>query len=281
MISVFAWLGLALAQSTPAAPPRDVALDEPPAESAPVDDAPEDDVPVGYEIDVYGQQRIIAARQQVMNELREAGYDREIDKGDAIVMRHSKPWRGDVYLYRDGWVKVKRQPVRVEAPPAGAFWCVFVYPCVRIGGQIVSRSRMQVYKHEAAEVFNDGAEAWASTIADVATDERLRGLPDDLERLWRDGVPLDPNERTLVTYDERKAALLSFWQSRTESSWGESVRGAVEAFMRAVVQDSDHPFTDEDLARFNASTTAARPLVLRRVAAPVVQDGAADEPRDP
>ena len=65
---------------------------------------------------------------------------------------------------------------------------------------------------------------------------------------------------------ERRAALLDFWDSRTDTEWGEVIRGGVESFCRGVVQHSDTPFTPEEIAAFNKPNRASRPFRLERSA---------------
>ena len=62
----------------------------------------------------------------------------------------------------------------------------------------------------------------------------------------------------------RRAALMAYWGSRTDTAWGERVRQAVEAFCRGVVQHSEHPFTDEEIAAFNAGRPDSPPFDLER-----------------
>jgi hypothetical protein len=89
-------------------------------------------------------------------------------------------------------------------------------------------------------------------------------LPDRLEALWEEGVPLE-GSRTPATHARRREALLAYWDSRTCTEWGDRVREAVEAFMRGVVQHSEHPFTEEEVRALNDERRCARPLVLTRV----------------
>jgi hypothetical protein len=89
-------------------------------------------------------------------------------------------------------------------------------------------------------------------IADLAVTRTVDGLPERLFALWNDGVPLDGSDVRLATNDRRRAALHAFWASRTETSWGDTVREAIARFCRGVVQTSDHPFPPSELERLNA-----------------------------
>lgn len=252
------------------------AQEPPPAEPEP-EPAAEVDPEVSEQIIVYSRDEMDKAREEVIEELKDLGYDKVIEKGDAVVLRHASPWKGDVWLHDDGWMRIKRQPVRLEAPAtpfsrantAGAWASCILLPfrCVRTGGQTVGRRKFEAQETRTAGAVNPEVTAWGDRVADYRVSTKIEGLPARLEALWKQGVPLD-GEEPLTTIDARKEALLEFWESRTENPWGEAVRAAVEAFIRGEVQYSDTPFTDEEIATFNRSSRAARPLDLERRSAP-------------
>jgi hypothetical protein len=231
---------------------------------------------VSEEVVVYARLRVAEAREAVIQELQDLGYTKLIEKDGAIVLRHEDPWKGDVWLHDDGWMRIRRQPVRVEAPAtpwgkrnsATAWMGCVLYPfaCVRPGGQIVSTRKFMAVETRTAGAVEPDVAVWADRVADLAVDEKVGTLPDRLTALWEQGVPLDPGP-PLEGVEARKLALLTYWESRTDTPWGEEVRAAVEAFVRSEVQHSDTPFTVDELDAFNARSRAGRPLVLdRRVA---------------
>jgi len=93
------------------------------------------------------------------------------------------------------------------------------------------------------------------------TESTVNALPEQLEELWYRGVPLSEGP-TLETMHERKVALLDFWDSRTDTVWGDRVRVAVEAFLRAEVQGTEHAYTREEVEDFNARRQCTRALDL-------------------
>ena len=105
--------------------------------------------------------------------------------------------------------------------------------------------------------------AYGDRVADRETDRTVNELPDQLIALWEQGEPLE-GQATLDSFEQRRAALLAFWDSRTDTEWGDTVRQAVEAFILAEVQTSDHPFSKHDVRRFNTGRVATRELVLHR-----------------
>lgn len=234
--------------------------------------------PAAREVVVYGEILVQQARQEVVTALREAGYTEEIDRGDHTIYRAPEAWRGQVVIYDDGYMVTKRQPVHFKSPKmpwgeegsvASGIGCV-LYPwlCVRTSGQTVSHRKFMAQETRASQAAADEVHVWAERIADLHTTERVAALPDQLAALWERGAPIDGQGPTLQTMDERKQALLQFWETRTESPWGLEVRAAVEAFIRAVVQHSDTPITRAELAAFNARSQALRPIGVEGVDLP-------------
>ena len=66
-------------------------------------------------------------------------------------------------------------------------------------------------------------------------------------------------QKKKMTYAERREALYSFWQSRTDTPHGEAVRQAVEAFVRGVVQGSEHPYPMAEVNWFSSKVTPVDP----------------------
>lgn len=256
---------VALAQEAPAPPP------EPPPPSEP------------YEVIVYGQLQVAKARAAVVKQLEDMGYDGEvIDRGNAVVYRHADSWKGEVVLYDDGWVQVKRQPLYVEGhqmpwakrntPLAWAGCVIWPWLCVRTGGALYGERKWRQVEDDSVYTLDPKVRNLADKIADLATDTTVDRLPDRLEALWGRGEPLVAGAPALPTLAERRRAIFDFWASRTETPWGEEVRDAVEAFCFGVIQQSDDPYTPQEL-------DALRPLHPERVfLAPRTRGGPEDEP---
>lgn len=231
------------------------------------------EVPV-EEVTVYAEERVRQARERVVQELEALGFVQSEKVGDREVFRHDAPWKGEVVLHDDGWTVVRRQPLRVEGrqmpwtrantPVAWAGCLAYPWLCVRWGGMLVSTRKWRAQEGRTVERIHADVEVWGDRIADLQTQRKTNRLPEALEALWERGVPLEPGAEILSTPEARRAAILAYWDSRTESSWGHSVRGTVESFCRAVVQTSDHPFTDDEIASFNASRRAEERFDLRR-----------------
>jgi hypothetical protein len=229
-------------------------------EEVPAEAQNEEDLDGVEEVLVYGELRVIQARQRVEDRLEAGGYSMDIRKDDRTIYRHVAPYHGKVIIHDDGWMKVRRQGLRVEgrewefAPrnsaKAWALCVVTPWRCVRVGGMLVSHRKFQNYRGEAVEGVGDDVAEWSVRIADLAIDRKLEAFDRTLRRLWTDGVPVEGSGR-FGTAAERRAALLDYWASRTETVWGERVRDAVAAFIRGEIQYSSDPFTDEEMAAFN------------------------------
>lgn len=286
---LFAWL--ALAQEAPVGPaptePAPVAEPAPGAEPAPVAESaptdPADDVSVEirrveeggevvHEVIVHGDLRVEAARREVIEQLRDEGYTDIKDMGDYMRLRNDAVWKGEIRVYDDGWVHMKRQPVRfiaigtpwaAEGSPGAWIGCVFyAFACVKPGGQLLSRNKLEGVKGRVLGEVDPEAREFADAVADRETDAVIETLPARLEALWRDGTPLSEGDLPADTYALRKDAILLYWETRTDTPWGDRVRLAVEAFVRGEVQGSDHAFTPDEVAAFNGRRTCTRALDL-------------------
>ncbi len=264
------WFALALA----ADPPPVV---KPVTTLAPVGPPPPPPPPPGEDSDasivVYGHGlEVERARQQLMKELEKEGYTKIIRRDGYTVLRHDDTWSGEVLLYDDGWVRIKRQPVQIR-PIALPFaregtvlsWAaclVAPFACVRTSGVFYGKRKFAAVKNRTLSSVEPEIQNLADRVADEATAGTVDALPDRLDALWADGIPLDPGDRQLTSFDDRKAALLDYWDTRSDTPWGDRVRVAVEGFLIGVVQVSDHPFTADEIAAFNVRRQCARALDL-------------------
>ncbi|NCG21310.1 MAG: hypothetical protein GWP91_20060 [Rhodobacterales bacterium] len=258
---MYLWLALWVAMAW--------AVDDVEPESQP---PPDDGAAV--EVIVFGNLQVEQAKQEVYTDLRESGYTEQVRKDDHTIFRHLDPYKGEVHVYDDGWVRVKRQKFKFEGrampwaeknTPFAWAGCVIWLPlCVRPGGQTMSKRRFRGYETRIVDEVQPEVGEWGERIADLSTDEKVQELPFKLELLWNEGRPLNDGDPLLVSYADRRQAILTYWGARTDTQWGEAVRSAVESFCRGVIQGSEHPFTDEEIASFNAQFTLHRPFTLER-----------------
>lgn len=250
---IVAWLAAAVA----AEPTVEAVADEPTAE-----------------IVVYGDLLVERARQRVLDDLRSRGYTDVIERDGYVILRNDEAWKGDVIVHDDGWVRMKRQPLRLESrdlpwaeegsPLAWASCALYPPMCVRSGGVLVSRRKFQAQVARTLEPMQGDIASLGDRVADRAVDDTVNDLPARLFALWNDGVPLADGAASLPTPEARRRALLDYWESRTDTVWGDRVRLAVEAFIRAEVQTGPFPYPPAEIAAFNARRTCTRALDLER-----------------
>lgn len=216
------------------------------------------------EIDVYALPNVAKARDKLVQQLRADGYHRSIRHEDYTVYRHDIPYHPTVVIHDDGWIEIKRAPVRIHAP-GRAFAsdgskleylkCV-VMPtaCISVGGLLVSPARYNAMVEDVYESTRSEVIALNNAVAAGATRYRAdHVIPSLMAGIWE-----DPD----LTPAERRRQIFLFWDSRTDTPEGEEVRRAVENFIVGVVQSSPNPFTRSELDTYNASRTAPRPLVI-------------------
>jgi hypothetical protein len=218
------------------------------------------------EITVWGE-AVERARQAVVDQVVGLGYDKVRDRGDRTVLRHELGYKGKVVLYDDGRLAVRRTPPKGrKLDPIGGtrirpyFLCLIdPWACVDLGSWSVSDRRWGQTEDGVVEATADPLGALGDRMADAALATRLEDIPQALDALWTRGAPLQGTD-PVPTYRERRAALLAFWDSRTETVWGQAVRDAVAAFVRAEVQPGDHPFTAEEQAWFDRVRASSAPF---------------------
>jgi hypothetical protein len=212
----------------------------------------------------------------VVEQLDHLGYEHVDKVGDREIYRHTAAWKGEVVLHDDGWTVVRRQPPHVEGrampwtkantPVAWAGCLLYPWLCIRTGGTTISKAKWRAVEGRTVDAMQGDVRDWNDRIADLHTRRKITRLPDAMEALWAEGQPLEvglgeaAEGSVLASMAERRRALFSYWDTRTDTVWGEEVRRAVEGFCRAVVQSSEHPFTPEELATWNADRTAPTPF---------------------
>ncbi|TVQ93427.1 MAG: hypothetical protein EA397_04730 [Deltaproteobacteria bacterium] len=267
--------------SVPASPktPKEPDSDAAPAdEDGDLEDSPEargSPPSRSDEIIVYGERGIDPERIALEKRLMDKGYDRVVEKDGYVIFRHDEAWKGEFRLYDDGWVRYKRQPVQFRPNNNNILgWasCALVLPCVRAGGQSLSKRKWNGVRRRALEDADELGRTWSDRVADRSVDRTVDRLPDQLEALWDEGEPLTKGGEKLSTPEARKAALLDYWESRTDTVWGNRVRAVVELFLRAEVQNSPWPFTSQEIRAFNARRTCEAVLDLDRPLDDVMED---------
>ncbi|MDP6934865.1 MAG: hypothetical protein QGG40_18230, partial [Myxococcota bacterium] len=151
------WMGLAWADPTEELGVGSESSEpehSPDPEGAPVDGDQEQ----GWEPDegmvVFGD-GVDQARGTLDRTIRAQGYYRGERRGDRTVYLAKQAWKPKVVVHDEGFMVLRRGPVRLgmprEAPPWTNLLCPLALPaCVRIGGQIISPRKLE---HQRSRVI--------------------------------------------------------------------------------------------------------------------------------
>ena len=222
------------------------------------------------EIIVFGELEIVRQRAALEADLRDLGYREAKTKDGRTVFRPEVAWHPTVVVHDEGFVVLKRSPVRVEPWVEGRtklVWLSCLPPftpmCVRIGGQIVSARKLHPKKGYVAEAIDPRVRQWRSAVVSNAMSTRLgEEIPDMIESIWTLGVMPGQEDAAPMSIAERRATLLAFWSGRACTPEGAAARELVEDFLNYVVQDSTHPATIEEQAIASAESYCGLTLTL-------------------
>lgn len=220
------------------------------------------------EIVVYGDLIIARTRGELIKDIRRLGYRPGDRKDGKTVFRPEEAWRPTVVIHDDGFVILKRSPVRFEPYIKGNsnlryLACIppFGLMCIRPGGQTVSRAKLGHQEALVAYSIDPEVDDWRQAVVDTRMQGRIEAeIPDLLDAAWQEGAPIERHAAPLATAAERRSELLRFWADRSCTPEGDRVRVAVEAFLEFEVNDSDHPLTGPEVLAANAATPCERRL---------------------
>jgi hypothetical protein len=237
---------------TPLPPP------EPVEEGAPV-----------TEMLIVGGPRIAAARAALVESLAGQGWttrDRARRDG-AIVVIPPESWMGRLLLHPDGRLDfanpaIHFDPALAASIPNGRSPFADSGPSEASSGQfgMVERGKQRAVQDALRGAIEPQVVAWREAIASRATAEALAALEARLVDLWVDGIGL--GRESLPTPAARRAALLDYWATRTDTPEGRAAMRIVEAFLRNRVQTSADPVTADEAAAAAARRDDGRPLDL-------------------
>ncbi|MCO4746760.1 MAG: hypothetical protein KC912_18335 [Proteobacteria bacterium] len=242
---------------------------EPEVETPAGEPAPEE-ASSDREIIVWGEGAIRHAREAIVRSVEDMGYKTLRRKKDGtVVLKAPATWQGRLRI-KDGMMDFGR--------PAVALWLhkpeeESSYDSTRVlegkdmqdstGLRFVvlpSGRRLAAVHERVLEGSRDEVLYYRDVVQRTASEEVLFAIPQRLDALWADGTPLDQAPDALQSFEDRRAHVLAFWASRAETSEGERVCEAIEAWLEATVQESDHPLTADEIS--TAEEAAGRSLGL-------------------
>ncbi len=218
-------------------------------------------------ITVWGEAEIARRRAALERDLLQNGYEPGRRKGDRTVYRARQAWKPSVVVYDDGFVVLRRGPVRFGVPEGVNPWwnllCPLALPmCVRVGGQIVSKRKLDPVKGKVLAETRPELQAWQDAIVARAMQERLdEEVPSMLDAVWHEGRSPEDG-RFLPTPAERRKAILDFWAGRACNPEGQAVRDVVELYLSEEVQGSEAPLRPDEIAAAEAANPCGDRLDL-------------------
>lgn len=231
-----------------------------------------------YEVRVYGEDEVAAARQAALRAIEAQGWRHVGTRRGDDVFRGPSLWKGKVKLTGDGLLVFGGKPVQYgyglvpsitanPVPPEGVrpFQALLregegKEPAITVkspGRRLLGGARGKLARAVQPEVI-----AYRQAVQQAAFQERLSTLPDRLDALWSEGTPIDGGDETLSAPEERRAELLAYWASRTDTPQGRATCAVIELWLSEVVQASNEPVTPEEQRRANATARHGRTLDL-------------------
>lgn len=211
-----------------------------PAEPSPTTDTTDGAAPP-FEIVVVGEEAVEEARRALIAALGRQGWHLRKQKSDGtLVFKSEQAWKGAVLVGEQGSVRTRR-PVVYGTPG---------FPVVAFN-LLPSKKKLHGARKAVVAGVQPELTALHEALQEAAMSDRLAELPARLDALWSDGTPLGGGE-PLPDLASRRAAVLDFWASRTETDDGRAVQEVVSDWLRAVVMTSDSPLTDQEIAEAEA-----------------------------
>lgn len=192
-----------------------------------------EDEPVAFDEEMIVEERADPeeTRKQVEVVLEAWGYRPGRRKKDRVIYRSTNPRYPTLILTDEGLLLIDR--------PAGR-------RAVRsVTGTTRYRRNWETPLLVALDPLID---AWRESLIQERMDARYQEIPDVLEAVWTQGAPLYGVESG-ETPRARRAAILAFWASRTDTPEGRRVQQITADFLFAVVQPSPWPVTLQEQAR--------------------------------
>ena len=216
------------------------------------------------------ERMVESRRSELEADLRDLGYREAKTKDGRTIFRPEVNWHPTVIIHDEGFVVLKRSPVRFEPWVEGRtklVWLSCLPPftpmCLRLSGQLVSPRKLTPKKGTVVGAIDPKVRRWRAAVVSSAMGRRLNeDIPDMLESIWTLGVMPGEDDAAPMSYPERRASLLAFWSGRACTPEGAAAQALTVDFINYIVQDSTHPVTAEELAQANTESYCQLTLVL-------------------
>jgi len=224
-------------------------------------DVPEE--PAQEEMIVIGQMRVATTRERVVTKLKRMGYHPVKRDNGRTIIRHRAAYKPTVILDDDGWIMLKRSPIKIDPPGKKRnklryLWCLPPFTltpaCIRPGGQLIHPNKPSSEKGRIVARIKPYLREWQDAVGTHAMGSRLsEGIPDLLDAIWERGSQEEEDGPFLKSPAARRAAIFSFWAGRSCVDEGQKARNLAADFILNTIQYSTSPATHKEIAAANAA----------------------------
>lgn len=229
---------------------------------------------VDEEVTVWGTAAIRQARDRLILRMIRSGWEPKARREDGtVVFKGPESWMGAAMITPDGLLDFRRNIVSVgrqydvQLPPGAQSAMqdraqLSDAGSTRMGGITgpASKRKLAGVRAELQREVEDDLRHMRRVLSETALQEKMAALPDKLDRLWREGLPLRGTE-LISSPAERRAAVVEYWATRPDSRDGRMAQRVVADWVSQVVQNSAHPFTAEELRQASRRRPESPPLV--------------------
>jgi hypothetical protein len=224
---------------------------------------------ISEEVLVIGNQVIAARRDDVVRSMEDLGWKARRRRDGIVTFRPPQSWMGKAHLLTTGDLDFTQpvlafngarnagggydnQNARDNDQQAGTVG-VSVSPLP--DRRVVRSTQVRI-----RETMADSVMAYRRAIQGQHLARVLQEIPDRLDGVWTDGLAYDGT--VLSSVEDRRAWILAYWATRTATPEGLAVCRVIEAWLREVIQLSDHPITDAERKATEARRSDGRPLKM-------------------
>lgn len=247
-----------------------------PAEEAPApdevlvatpDDADGDGQPDYLNITVVGA-ALSDARDQVVRKLEALGWRSRRTNDGRIVFRGPEGWMGKATLRASGDLDFSIPAIAFPAPSesGGTYGYSRATDDGYHGGNeglsstpFPGKEKVAAVQAEVRAAVRDDVLHYREVLQHAYFSKYIGELPTRLDALWSNGESLDGG-KPITDPVVKRAALLEFWSSRTDTPEGRTVSRTIEIFLRQTVMPSDTPVTTAEAASAEERRTDGRKL---------------------